>query len=295
VAGWYVHFTSGTVVSKGVLYVVATPIGNIEDISQRALETLQQVDFIAAEDTRHTRPLLKHYGINTPLRAFHQYNEHAKLEQLLQSLDAGQSIALVSDAGTPLISDPGFPLVRELIERGGRVVPVPGASALICALSVSGLPTDRFLFLGFPPRQRRQRLSWLQTLADEVSTLVFYESSHRVVDSVSAMSEIFGPNREGVIARELTKLHETILRGSLASLLEQLQQDSDQQKGEFVILIKGAAGETGERIEVDIEHMLITLLAELPLKQAVSLASKLSGVKKNMLYKQALKLSKTKL
>ncbi|MES9973925.1 MAG: 16S rRNA (cytidine(1402)-2'-O)-methyltransferase, partial [Candidatus Thiodiazotropha sp.] len=278
-------------VSKGVLYVVATPIGNIEDISQRALETLKQVDFIAAEDTRHTRPLLKHYGINTPLRAFHQYNEHAKLEMMLQILDAGQSIALVSDAGTPLISDPGFPLVRELMQRGGRVVPVPGASALICALSASGLPTDRFMFLGFPPRQTRQRLAWLQTFADEVSTLVFYESSHRVVDSVTAMCEVFGTVREGVIARELTKLHETILRGSLESLLEQLQQDRDQQKGEFVILIRGATGGAGERIEVDIEQMLITLMAELPLKQAVSLASRVSGIKKNILYKQALKIS----
>ncbi|MES9823747.1 MAG: 16S rRNA (cytidine(1402)-2'-O)-methyltransferase [Candidatus Thiodiazotropha endolucinida] len=277
--------------SKGVLYVVATPIGNIEDISQRALETLKQVDFIAAEDTRHTRPLLKHYGINTPLRAFHQYNEHAKLEMMLQILDAGQSIALVSDAGTPLISDPGFPLVRELIQRGGRVVPVPGASALICALSASGLPTDRFMFLGFPPRQTRQRLAWLQTLADEVSTLVFYESSHRVVDSVAAMCEVFGAGREGIIARELTKLHETILRGSLESLSERLQQDRDQQKGEFVILIRGATGEAGERIEVDIEQMLITLMEELPLKQAVSLASRVSGIKKNILYKQALKIS----
>ncbi|MCG8049247.1 MAG: 16S rRNA (cytidine(1402)-2'-O)-methyltransferase [Candidatus Thiodiazotropha endolucinida] len=277
--------------SKGVLYVVATPIGNIEDISQRALETLKQVDFIAAEDTRHTRPLLKHYGINTPLRAFHQYNEHAKLEMMLQILDAGQSIALVSDAGTPLISDPGFPLVRELIQRGGRVVPVPGASALICALSASGLPTDRFMFLGFPPRQTGQRLAWLQTFADEVSTLVFYESSHRVADSVAAMCEVFGSGREGVIARELTKLHETILRGSLESLSERLQQDRDQQKGEFVILIRGATGDAGERIEVDIEQMLITLMAELPLKQAVSLASRVSGIKKNILYKQALKIS----
>ncbi|MEW8287921.1 MAG: 16S rRNA (cytidine(1402)-2'-O)-methyltransferase [Candidatus Thiodiazotropha endolucinida] len=277
--------------SKGVLYVVATPIGNIEDISQRALETLKQVDFIAAEDTRHTRPLLKHYGINTPLRAFHQYNEHAKLEMMLQILDAGQSIALVSDAGTPLISDPGFPLVRELIQRGGRVVPVPGASALICALSASGLPTDRFMFLGFPPRQTGQRLAWLQTFADEVSTLVFYESSHRVADSFAAMCEVFGSGREGVIARELTKLHETILRGSLESLSERLRQDRDQQKGEFVILIRGATGDAGERIEVDIEQMLITLMAELPLKQAVSLASRVSGIKKNILYKQALKIS----
>ncbi len=276
--------------SKGVLYVVATPIGNLEDISRRALETLKRVDLIAAEDTRHTRPLLKHFGIDTPLRAFHQYNEHQRLEQLLQSLEAGQSIALVCDAGTPLISDPGFPLVRELVLRGGRVVPVPGASALICALSVAGLPSDRFLFVGFPPRQARQRVTWLQALADEVSTLVFYESSHRVVESLSAMSQVFGPDREGVIARELTKLHETFLRGSLAELLETLRCDDDQRKGEFVILLRGADERSGERIEIDIEQMLITLLAELPLKQAVSIASRISGVKKNTLYKQALEI-----
>ncbi|MEW8508681.1 MAG: 16S rRNA (cytidine(1402)-2'-O)-methyltransferase [Candidatus Thiodiazotropha sp.] len=280
--------------SKGVLYVVATPIGNLEDISQRALQTLRRVDLIAAEDTRHTRPLLKHYGIDTPLRAFHQYNEHAQLEQLLQSLDAGQSIALVSDAGTPLISDPGFPLVRELIARGGEVVPVPGASALVCALSAAGLPTDRFLFLGFPPRQAKQRLSWLRTLSHEAATLVFYESSHRVVDSLSDMRRAFGPERECVIARELTKLHETILRGSLELLIEVLQQDRDQRKGEFVILVRGSNEESGERVEVDVEQMLVTLLVELPLKQAVSLASKISGHKKNILYKQALKISEAK-
>ncbi|MET0070747.1 MAG: 16S rRNA (cytidine(1402)-2'-O)-methyltransferase [Candidatus Thiodiazotropha sp.] len=279
--------------SKGVLYVVATPIGNLDDISQRALETLQRVDLIAAEDTRHTRPLLKHYGIDTPLRAFHQYNEHAQLEQLLQSLEAGASIALVSDAGTPLISDPGFPLVRELIQRGGRVVPIPGASALICALSAAGLPTDRFLFLGFPPRQSRQRLAWLQNLSREASTLVFYESSHRVVDSLSDMRQVFGPEREGVVARELTKLHETILRGSLERLIDDLQRDRDQRKGEFVILVKGEERESQARVEVDAEQILITLLAELPLKQAVSLASKISGQKKNILYKQALNINKT--
>ncbi|MBT2970059.1 MAG: 16S rRNA (cytidine(1402)-2'-O)-methyltransferase [Candidatus Thiodiazotropha sp. (ex Ctena orbiculata)] len=281
--------------SKGVLYVVATPIGNLEDISQRALETLQRVDLIAAEDTRHTRPLLKHYGIKTPLRAFHQYNEHAQLKQLLQSLEAGESIALVSDAGTPLISDPGFPLVRELIQRGGRVVPIPGASALICALSAAGLPTDRFLFLGFPPRQASQRLAWLQNLSHEASTLVFYESSHRVVDSLSDMGRAFGPAREGVVARELTKLHETILRGSLERLIDNLQQDSDQRKGEFVILVRGEEKKSQERVVVDVEQILITLLAELPLKQAVSLASRISGQKKIYSINKLLGLSRPKM
>ncbi|MCU7816038.1 MAG: 16S rRNA (cytidine(1402)-2'-O)-methyltransferase [Candidatus Thiodiazotropha sp. (ex Rostrolucina anterorostrata)] len=277
--------------SKGVLYVVATPIGNLDDFSQRAVDTLKRVDCIYAEDTRHTKPLLMHYGINTPMRSLHQYNEQSQLETLLNALDAGQSIALVSDAGTPLISDPGFPLVREVAKRDGRIIPVPGASALVCALSVAGLPTDRFVFAGFPPRNTAQRQSWMQTLARQESTLIFYESCHRVVDSLSDMLLVFGPTREGVIARELTKLHETFLRGSLELLIERVQEDANQRKGEFVILIAGAACQSEQRVEVDVEQMLITLLAELPLKQAVALASKMTGIKKNNLYKQALKIS----
>ncbi|MEL0584251.1 MAG: 16S rRNA (cytidine(1402)-2'-O)-methyltransferase [Candidatus Thiodiazotropha sp. (ex. Lucinoma kazani)] len=277
--------------SKGVLYVVATPIGNLDDFSQRAVDTLKQVDCIYAEDTRHTKPLLMRYGINTPMRSLHQYNEQSQLETLLNALGTGQSIALVSDAGTPLISDPGFPLVREVAKRDGRIIPVPGASALICALSVAGLPTDRFVFAGFPPRNTTQRQSWMQTLARQESTLIFYESCHRVVDSLSDMLLVFGPTREGVIARELTKLHETLLRGSLELLIERVQEDANQRKGEFVILIAGAACQSEQRVEVDVEQMLITLLAELPLKQAVALASKITGMKKNNLYKQALKIS----
>ncbi|MCU7921494.1 MAG: 16S rRNA (cytidine(1402)-2'-O)-methyltransferase [Candidatus Thiodiazotropha sp. (ex Dulcina madagascariensis)] len=277
--------------SKGVLYVVATPIGNLDDFSARGVETLRQVDLIAAEDTRHSRPLLRHYGIDTPMRALHQYNEQAKLASLLASLDAGQSIALISDAGTPLISDPGFPLVRAVAEQGGRIVPVPGASAMVCALSAAGLPTDRFLFAGFPPRGAAQRRAWLQPLVHQASTLVFYESGHRVVDSLADMARLFGVSRQGVVARELTKLHETFLRGDLETLLDRVRQDTNQQKGEFVILIAGAEPETGRRIEVDVEQLLATLLAELPLKQAVALAARISGDKKNKLYKQALEIA----
>ena len=279
--------------SKGVLYVVATPIGNLDDLTPRAVETLKQVDLIAAEDTRHTKPLLRHYAIDTPMRSLHQYNEQAQLEPLLNTLQAGESIALVSDAGTPLISDPGFPLVRAFAAQGGRVVPIPGASAMACALSAAGLPTDRFVFAGFPPRSRAQRQNWLGELVHDTSTLVFYESSHRVTDTLADMAELFGPSREGVIARELTKTHETFLRGDLETLRERLQQDSDQRKGEFVILLAGAKDQSRQLVELDVEHILVTLLAELPLKQAVSLAARITGRKKNKLYDQALKLSGT--
>ncbi|RLW71324.1 MAG: 16S rRNA (cytidine(1402)-2'-O)-methyltransferase [gamma proteobacterium symbiont of Stewartia floridana] len=283
---------TGNSVSKGVLYVVATPIGNLDDLTPRAVEILKQVDFIAAEDTRHTRPLLRHYAIDTPMRSLHQFNERAKMDSLLAELNEGASIALVSDAGTPLISDPGFPLVRGYAAAGGQIVPIPGASALACALSAAGLPTDRFLFAGFPPRSRSQRKKWLQELAAERATLVLYEASHRVVESLEDMSAVFGGEREAVIAREMTKTYETFLRGNLESLLQTLQQEEDQRKGEFVVLIKGSTVVSQSRVEVDVEQMLITLLAELPLKQAVSLASSITGIKKNKLYNQALELSR---
>ncbi|MES9832928.1 MAG: 16S rRNA (cytidine(1402)-2'-O)-methyltransferase [Candidatus Thiodiazotropha sp. DIVDIV] len=277
--------------SKGVLYVVATPIGNLDDLTPRAVETLKQVDFIAAEDTRHTRPLLRYYAIDTPMQSLHQFNEQSKLAPLLDALSSGESIALVSDAGTPLISDPGFPLVRAFAAEGGSIVPIPGASAMVCALSAAGLPTDRFLFAGFPPRTGSHRKNWLHELVRERSTLVFYESSHRVVDTLADMVSVFGSERDGVIARELTKTYETFLRGSLESILQTLQQDEDQRKGEFVILVAGESVASQARVEVDVEQILITLLSELPLKQAVSLAVKITGEKKNKLYNQALKLS----
>lgn len=274
--------------TKGLLYVVATPIGNLEDFSTRAVETLRQVDLIAAEDTRHTRLLLRHYGIDTPMQSLHEHNERAQLEPLLASLQAGRRIALVSDAGTPLISDPGFPLVREATAQGIRVVPVPGPSALACALSAAGLPTDRFLFAGFPPRNPGQRRQWLQSLARQSATLVFYESSHRILASLQEMLQVFGDAREGVIAREMTKLHETFLRGSLASLIEAVKADENQQKGEFVVLIAGAMANEQMRVEIDVAALLRRLMQEMPLKKAVALVAEVTGAKKNQLYEQAL-------
>ena len=276
--------------TKGVLYVVATPIGNLDDFSMRAVETLRQVDLIAAEDTRHTRPLLRHYAIDTPMQSYHEHNERSQLDRLTDMLLSGHSLALVADAGTPLISDPGFPLVRHVAGRGIPVVPIPGPSALTCALSAAGLPTDRFLFVGFPPRSRGQRRQWFEDLDTEQATLVFYESSHRIQDSVREMADVFGGDREGVIAREVTKLHETFLRGSLDDLLAQLEQDENQRKGEFVVLVAGAPSGTKEVVEVRVDQLRSLLIKELPLKQAATLASEITGVKKNYLYNQALRI-----
>ncbi|EGV51669.1 ribosomal RNA small subunit methyltransferase I [endosymbiont of Riftia pachyptila (vent Ph05)] len=275
-------------VSKGVLYVVATPIGNLDDLSRRAVKVLSTVDLIAAEDTRHTRPLLRHYGIATPMMAFHEHNEREAMERLLQRLAQGEQVALVSDAGTPLISDPGFPLVREARQRGIEVVAVPGPSAAIAALSVAGLPTDRFLFAGFPPRQGAQRRHWLEALLKETATLVFYESSHRIKASLADMAAVFGSERQAVIARELTKLHETVLSGSLSSLIEQVEADANQRKGEFVLLLAGAEPVNVTDSGADAERILRVLVGELPLKQAAALTAKITGLKKNALYQQAL-------
>ena len=276
--------------TKGLLYVVATPIGNLEDFSPRAVETLRQVDLIAAEDTRHTRLLLRHYGIDTPMQSLHEHNERAQLEPLIASLQAGRHIALVSDAGTPLISDPGFPLVREAAAQGIRVVPIPGPSALACALSAAGLPTDRFLFAGFPPRNAGQRRQWFESLSRETATLVFYESSHRILDSLQEMRETFGEGREGVIGRELTKLHETFLRGNLSALCEAVSMDDNQQKGEFVVMLAGAEADQQTRVMIEVLDLLTRLVREMPLKKAVTLVAELTGAKKNYLYEQALKI-----
>ncbi|MEJ2591267.1 MAG: 16S rRNA (cytidine(1402)-2'-O)-methyltransferase [Candidatus Thiodiazotropha sp.] len=275
--------------TKGVLYVVATPIGNLDDFSVRAVETLKAVDLIAAEDTRHTRPLLRHYAIDTPMHAFHEHNERAQLAHMTSVLLQGRSIALVSDAGTPLISDPGFPLVREAARLEIPVVPIPGPSAVACALSAAGLPTDRFLFAGFPPRGKGAREKWYRALAEESATLVFYESSHRISDSLAEMAKAFGGAREGVVAREMTKLHETFLRGTLEQLVERVVQDDNQRKGEFVVLVAGAeAARADGRLEVAVDRLLAALLRELPLKRAVAVAAEVTGLKKNQLYDQAL-------
>ncbi|MCA1805264.1 MAG: 16S rRNA (cytidine(1402)-2'-O)-methyltransferase [Xanthomonadaceae bacterium] len=274
----------------GTLYIVATPIGNLDDISQRALQVLAKVDRIAAEDTRHSQRLLGHYGIRTPLGSLHEHNERQKVEGLLAELEQGLSIALISDAGTPLISDPGFPLVRAARERGIRVVPVPGCSAAICALSAAGLPTDRFVFEGFLPARGGQRENRLRELAGESRTLVFYESSHRILDSLASMAEVFGEARRAVVARELTKTYETIRDGTLAELLEWMRADAQQQKGEFVVLVEGAPARASDALDAATERVLATLLEELSVKQSATLAAKLTGVAKKRLYERALEL-----
>jgi len=274
----------------GALYVVATPIGNLLDITRRALDILKSVSLVAAEDTRHSRKLLAHYGIGTPLLALHEHNERAATAGLLRRLDAGEDIALISDAGTPLISDPGFHLVRTAREAGLRVVPVPGPSALTAALSVAGMPTDRFIFEGFLPAKQAARRQRLLELQDATATLVFYESSHRILASLGDMQALFGANREATLARELTKTFETIRQASLAELVAWVEADSDQQKGEFVVLVHGAVKPAVAGIDTETERVLTLLMAELPLRQAAALAAQISGIGKNVLYEHALQL-----
>ncbi|MGD8618179.1 MAG: 16S rRNA (cytidine(1402)-2'-O)-methyltransferase [Gammaproteobacteria bacterium] len=276
--------------TTGVLYVVATPIGNLLDITRRALEILQSVSLVAAEDTRHSRKLLAHYGIGTPMLALHEHNERTVTAGLLRRLEAGADIALVSDAGTPLISDPGFHLVRSVCEAGLRVVPVPGPSALTAALSVAGLPTDRFIFEGFLPAKQAARRQRLQELQDATATLVFYESSHRILASLGDMLALFGAGREATLARELTKTFETIRQASLAELHAWVTADSEQQKGEFVILVHGAEKPAVAEIDAVAERVLRLLMAELPLRTAAALTAQISGIGKNVVYERALQL-----
>ena len=278
---------------KGVLYVVATPIGNLEDISARAIATLKRVSRIAAEDTRHSARLLSHYGIDTPMLAVHEHNEREMTPQLLDLLAAGHDLALISDAGTPLVSDPGFCLVRAARAAGFRLVPVPGPVACMAALSVAGLPADHFVFEGFLPSRAAARRRRLEALGRESRTLVFHESSHRIVECLGDMAEILGGDRPAVIARELTKVFETIESGGLAALLAWLQADPDQQKGEFVVLVQGRAPGGDATLDEAHRQVLAVLMAELPLKQAVALAAKITGLARNELYAHALELKKT--
>ena len=273
--------------ADGVLYVVATPIGNLADIGRRALRVLSEVDLIAAEDTRQTAVLLREYGIDTPLAAYHEHNEDREAPRLAEQVAAGRRLALVSDAGTPLVSDPGYRLVREARERGLRVVPVPGPAALIAALSASGLPSDRFLFAGFPPRTAEKRQSWFRGLAAEPGTLICYESSHRIEATLADLCQVFGADRWVVLARELTKLHETFLQGSACELAQLLADDPMQRKGEHVLLVQGA-GQDAACSEAETERVLAILLQELPVKQAAGLAARITGEKKNVLYQRAL-------
>lgn len=272
----------------GVLYVVATPIGNRADITQRALDVLGAVARVLAEDTRHSGTLLRSLGIATPLVSLHEHNEQAQVDGLLARLRAGEDLALISDAGTPLISDPGYRLVRAARQAGVTVVPVPGPSALIAALSVAGLPTDRFVFEGFLPPKAAARRGRLQALAAESRTLVFYEASHRIQESLADLAEIFGAGREAVIARELTKNFEQVESATLAELNAWLAADANRLRGEFVVLVAGAPAAEEADIDPEARRVLDILRRELPVKQAAALAAEITGARKNALYQLAL-------
>ncbi|MBL1321590.1 MAG: 16S rRNA (cytidine(1402)-2'-O)-methyltransferase [Methylophaga sp.] len=271
------------------LYIVATPIGNLSDISQRAIDTLKEVDVIAAEDTRHSGTLLQHYSISTPMISVHEHNEQQRSEVLLARLQQGESVALISDAGTPLISDPGYRLVSLVREHDIRVVPIPGSCALISALSASGLPSDRFSFEGFLSSKQGARQQTLEALVNDSRTLIFYESPRRLQASLTDMVAVFGKDRTACLAREVTKLHETITTKPLADLLEWVSSDSNQQRGECVLLVEGIKEQVTSD-EIEINHMLTILLKELPVKKAAAVTASLLDVSKNTAYDMALKL-----
>lgn len=275
--------------ARGLLYVVATPIGNLADLTDRARQVLGQVDLIAAEDTRETRRLLAHLGVSKRLVAYHDHNEAGVAPRLVKVLTQGQNVALVSDAGTPMISDPGYVLVAAAWEAGIRVVPIPGASAAICALSAAGLPSDRFLFLGFPPRGGAQRRAWIASVAGEPGTLILYESGRRASETLADLASILGEGRRVVLARELTKRFETFLRGSAGDLAQRLACDPEQRLGELVILVAGAPAKP--RDDHEEQARVLRILAEaLPLTQAVALAARITGAKRNALYRVGLEL-----
>ncbi|AFL74275.1 16S rRNA (cytidine(1402)-2'-O)-methyltransferase [Thiocystis violascens] len=275
---------------RGILYVVATPIGNLADMTERARKILSEVALVAAEDTRETLHLLNHFGIAATLVAYHDHNESRVAPRLLADLEAGRDVALVSDAGTPLINDPGYSLVAAARERGLTVVPVPGANAAICALSAAGLPSDRFLFLGFPPRTSSQRRTWLGEVADEPGTLILYESAKRALATLEDLGAVLGEHRRVVLARELTKRFETFLSGQPRELIARLEADPEQQLGELVILVEGRSLDPDEGERIEQERVLRILGEALPLRQAVDLAARLTGARKNTLYRLGLDL-----
>jgi 16S rRNA (cytidine1402-2'-O)-methyltransferase len=278
----------------GKLYVVATPIGNLADISFRALDTLRQVDLIAAEDTRHVKLLLQHYGISNKVVSFHQHNEEKIAANLLEKMREGLSVALVSDAGTPLLSDPGMPLVRSAKAEGFVVVPIPGACALIAALSAAGLPVTQFSFEGFLPRTSSARKTFFTEKITETSTWVFYESSHRILAALEDMLAILQPDRQIVIARELTKLHETIVKTTIADAVKLVALDDNMRKGEFVVIVDGASkvSKEGGALSSEQKNILTLLLRECSTKTAVELAVEITGARKKLLYQAALDLEK---
>ena len=273
----------------GTLSIVATPIGNLSDMVPRAVQTLQSADLIACEDTRHSKKLLDHFGIKTSCIAYHDHGDRKILDKLLAKLVEGQHIALISDAGTPLISDPGYRLVAEARSRGLNVLPIPGACAAIAALSVAGLPTDRFYFGGFLPVKSSQRQSALSKYKNLVETLIFYEAPHRILDTIEDMIEVFGEHRHGFMGREISKTFETYLQGSLIELYGKVAEDSNQQRGEIVLVISGGE-EKADIASIDSDAVLKLLLKELPASKASSLTAKLCGGDRKLIYKTALSL-----
>jgi 16S rRNA (cytidine1402-2'-O)-methyltransferase len=267
------------------LWIVATPIGNLEDLAPRAVAVLKRVAAIACEDTRHARVLMDRYGVATPLLAYHEHNERELAPKLVARLAAGESLALVSDAGTPLINDPGFRLVRAAREHGVAVSTVPGACAVIAALSIAGLPCERFAFEGFLPPKAAARRERLAALATETRTLVFYESKHRIVESLQDLVEVFGSARRAAIARELTKAHETVLEGGLSDLLGRVESDPEQRLGEFVLIVAGAGEADDEARRREGERVYALLAQELPPGKAAKLAAAITGAKRNALYR----------
>ncbi|WP_371833027.1 16S rRNA (cytidine(1402)-2'-O)-methyltransferase [Halopseudomonas sp.] len=272
----------------GTLFVVATPIGNLQDMSPRALQVLKDVQLIAAEDTRHSARLMQHFGIGTPMTACHDHNERGKGERLVERLLAGDDIALISDAGTPLISDPGYHLVRQAREAGVKVSPVPGACALIAALSAAGMPSDRFAFEGFLPAKAHGRRQRLQSMAAEDRTWMIYEAPHRLLECLQDMQQVLGNERRVLLARELTKTFETLHAAPLAELVAWVAADSDQQRGECVLVVEGAPQPDADAVGDEALRVLDLLLAEMPVKRAAKLASEITGVRKNLLYQIAL-------
>lgn len=273
----------------GKLHVVATPIGNLSDITHRALETLASVKLIAAEDTRHSRTLLQHYGINTAMISLHEHNEASRIDQIIGHLQAGDSVALISDAGTPLISDPGSRLVLAVHEAGMKPVPVPGPSAISAMLSVAGQSVQRFCFEGFLSSKPTARRKQLQSLVSEIRSLVFYESSHRITDSLQDMKNIFGSSRHCTVGRELTKRYESLYRGTMDDVLLEMEQDENSARGEFVVVIKGSEESVDNSVEQG-RSIMDVLLTELPASQAASLAAKISGARKKQLYDYGLQV-----
>ncbi len=275
---------------SGTLFVVATPIGNLEDLTPRARQILNDVDLVAAEDTRHTGRLLSHFGIKKPQIALHDHNEESAVPKLLEALKEGKSIALVSDAGTPLISDPGYRLVSAAHEAGVTVSPVPGASAVTAALSVSGLPTDRFCFEGFLPSKKPARLKRLREICDEPNSMLFFESVHRIKATIDDLCEVYGADRGAFIGRELSKMHEQCVSSTLGEMAEMIESGQIPTKGEFVVVVEGNKNVDAETTTINIDRLIAEISAVLPLSQGADLVSSLSGRRRNEIYRSMLAL-----